>query len=143
MRGHRRSIDTSPEGRARALQRQAQPVAPLSFEALLARGLAPQVIEECRRRRRYEWIDLGLDDLERAGLIRRRWSRERLDHRIDVLVRRLEGRQVIAALFTPALRRQLDSLWDAIHEHGAGTFWCGRFLAARHEARIEKGSPKH
>jgi hypothetical protein len=63
MPGHRRSIDVSPEGRALARARVAEPVEPLPREALLARGLAPNVIDECRRRRRYQWIDFGLEPL--------------------------------------------------------------------------------
>jgi hypothetical protein len=86
------------------------------------------------------WIDLGFESLERAGLLRLRWSAQQLDDRIEVLARRHECievlarrhecRQVLAALYTPALREQLGLLWDAVHEYGAGTFSCGRFLGA-------------
>lgn len=127
---HRRRLDRTPEGLATARLRIARPVEALTHEALLARGLTPAQIEQCGRRRGYKWIDLGLEDLELAGLIRQRWDRKRLDDRIHVLARRREGRQVLASLFTPALRYQLELLWDSMHEFGGGTFWCSRLLGA-------------
>lgn len=138
MARHLRKLDVTPEGLEAAAARVARPLEALSREALLARGLTDERIRELGRRRGYKWIEVGLEDLELAGLIRQRWSDERLDDRIDVLERRREGRQVLATLFKPALRRQLDLLWDAMHEYGGGTFWCGRFFRAYWADAIEQ-----
>lgn len=126
-------IDHTPQGIAAAEARAAAPAKAFSDEQLLQRGLEPAAIDELRARRQGQWIDHGLELLRLSGLITMHWVHERADDRVVILAELDEGRSVTAALFTPALRRQVDILWDALHLYGGGNgtrFWLGRFLAA-------------
>jgi hypothetical protein len=126
----RARVDVSPEGLRAAELRVAQPVAPLSVERLAELGLDAETLRTARSWRKAKWIDRGLERLDRLELIDRRWDRARIDQFIDVRRPRRLGHEIIAAACVPSVRGQLDVLWDAMHEYGAGAFWCGDFLGA-------------